>query len=411
MNAIYIRTSKQQFGPLKRAEFCRFVRNGLISAEDLFWDYQSNTWEKLEKNQVFNKLVSSHRYVNKAGKIIAIASGKGGVGKTALTASLAIELANINHKVIIVDADFGGPDLHEWMGISRPPVTLNAYFQNSHVDLSQLLVDTNHKNIKMICGQVGSLESSNPKFFKRLKFIRQLRELPCDYVLIDQSPGVSYGTVDIFLACDDGIIVTLPEATSFMDAFHFIRSALLRKLKKSLAFSEYALSQLEEFENWDWRKYEQPMKQILVRVDRHDPRAGTIFKGVVQKFRPNLIMNMVLDSAEPKEAKYFQEKISNLLMVETKFLGFIDYNKNFRKTVKQARPFILTQPEADEIAAKPKIQSFAQRNKWSPFNWSKKQPENNVSQNFSSKENNGNGVTSYEEKAKKLALNIPIDVS
>ena len=347
MKNIYIKTPSNQFGPLSVADFKRLIKLGLFTLQDYVWNYHQNTWLKIEDFAELQPYLNYPVMEKKAGKVVGIASGKGGVGKTALTASMAMELANMGRKVVVVDADFGGPDLHEWMGISRPPITLNALFKNRNIGLNDLLVDTFHENIKIICGEVGSIEASNPKYFQRLKFIRQLRELDADYILIDQSPGVSYATVDIYLSCDEGIIVTLPEPTSFMDAFNFIRSSLLRKLKKSLAFSDCAIEQLNEFENWDWRKYDQSMREILVKIERNDPRAGTIFKGIIHQFKPKIVANMVFKSEEAQEGRYFQETLTKLLMIKAEYLGFIEYKKDFRENIKEARPFILSMPEVD----------------------------------------------------------------
>jgi len=268
----YLRTPSNEFGPLRLGEVKRLIKDGVLKFSDEYLDFSAIKWKPVVESPALKQIFLENNTDKTPPKIIAIASGKGGVGKTALAASMSIELASIGKKVILVDADFGGPDLHEWMGISRPPITLNSLFSSKGLALSDILVSTSFKNIKMICGDVGSLESSNPKYFQRLKFIRQLRQLNADYVLVDQSPGVSYTTVDIYLNCDEGIIVTLPEPTSYMDAFNFIKSTLIRRLKKAVFFSEYALQELEEFENLNWKKYEKSLLPFLVRIERQDAR-------------------------------------------------------------------------------------------------------------------------------------------
>jgi len=348
MKDIFVKTGKNQFGPISYADVKKSIKSGLFTPHDYIWKLHSNTWVEIGSLDEFRPYFIEQPHPRTAPKVVAIASGKGGVGKTALTASMAIELGSMGKKVVVVDADFGGPDLHEWMGVSRPPITLNALFSHRLISMNDLLVNTSYENIKIICGEVGNVEASNPKYFHRLKFIRQLRDLDADYILIDHSPGISFVTVDIYLACDEGIIVTQPEPTSFMDAFNFIRCTLLRRLKKSLSFCEYAMQQLHEFENWDWRKYDQSMRPVLVKVDRIDPKAGTIFKGIVHQFRPKLVANMIADPAEIQEATYFRETLKNLLLINADYLGFIEYRKDFRKTIKESRPFILTEPDQDE---------------------------------------------------------------
>ena len=352
MNAFFIRTNKNMYGPLEPNEGNRYIRLGLFTGTDQFYQFASGGWVRLSESPALSAHLT-RRPARKAAKIIAIASGKGGVGKTAVTASMALELARLGKRVILVDADFGGPDLHEWMGVSRPDKTLHTLFREK-LSLPDVLVDTPYRNIKMICGEVGHLEASNPRYFQRLKLLRQLRQLDADFVLIDHSPGVSYNTIDIFLSCDEGVIVTLPEATSYMDAFTFIRSALLRKLRKALFFSDEALRELEDFENWDWRKYEDSMREVLIRIERSDPHAGAIFKNVVHFFRPRIITNMVFSKSEIKQSESFVQALSRLFMISAEAVGFIAYQKEMRRMMKQERPFLLTHVEEQLEASEAK---------------------------------------------------------
>ncbi len=67
--------------------------------------------------------------------IITVAGGKGGTGKTFVTANLGTALAQIGHKVIIVDADFGGSDLNQFMSIKRPKHSLSNILLNENKEL------------------------------------------------------------------------------------------------------------------------------------------------------------------------------------------------------------------------------------------------------------------------------------
>ncbi len=65
-------------------------------------------------------------------RIIAIGSGKGGVGKSLLAANLGIYLAQLGKRVILIDADLGGANLHTFVGVERPAVTLGDFFDQRH---------------------------------------------------------------------------------------------------------------------------------------------------------------------------------------------------------------------------------------------------------------------------------------
>ncbi|MBN2413796.1 P-loop NTPase [candidate division KSB1 bacterium] len=345
MDKIYIKTPQFQYGPLSPEDAKRLIQDGVSTAQDLIWDVKDNTWTRLGNYERFRPYFEELQSKKKRAKVVAFASGKGGVGKTALTASMAIELGKLGKKVVVVDADFGGPDLHEWMGVSRPSITLNSFFTYRNITFEHLLIDTPYKNVKLISGEVGNIAFSTPKFFKRLKFLRQLHTLDSDFVFVDLSPGVAYQTVDIFISCDEGIVITIPEPTSFMDSFNFIRSCLLRKLYKSLNFSDYSMKKLKEFENWDWVKYDKPLRPIFDKILMKDPRAGAVFMAVIQRFKPKIISNMVYNKLEARESSAFKGKLKQLLMIDVIYLGYIEFNPNMRRYTKEKRPFILSSLE------------------------------------------------------------------
>ena len=86
----------------------------------------------------------------KATKIVAIGGSKGGIGKTSFTASLAMELSSQGKKIVAVDADFGDPDLKDWLGIKEPKVTLDHFFKQHVASLNELVLDSPIQNLQVI---------------------------------------------------------------------------------------------------------------------------------------------------------------------------------------------------------------------------------------------------------------------
>jgi MinD-like ATPase involved in chromosome partitioning or flagellar assembly len=82
-------------------------------------------------------------------KMWAIGGGKGGVGKSVLTLALSIWLAKLGRKVIVVDADLGGANLHILLGIRYPSVTLQDFIGRKVDRLDDVLIDTPHKNLRL----------------------------------------------------------------------------------------------------------------------------------------------------------------------------------------------------------------------------------------------------------------------
>src|SRR2546430_5139719 len=85
-------------------------------------------------------------------KIIAIGSGKGGVGKSLLAANLGIYLAQLGKQVVLIDADLGGANLHTFVGVERPAVTLARFLDQRAQKLEECMVDTSVNGLRLVAG-------------------------------------------------------------------------------------------------------------------------------------------------------------------------------------------------------------------------------------------------------------------
>jgi flagellar biosynthesis protein FlhG len=87
--------------------------------------------------------------------IIPVASGKGGVGKSVITANLSVSLAEKGCRVVAVDLDLGGSNLHTCLGLDNNNPGIGDYLRAHYGDLDELLVDTYHPNLKFLAGDAG----------------------------------------------------------------------------------------------------------------------------------------------------------------------------------------------------------------------------------------------------------------
>ena len=159
---------------------------------------------------------------------IAIASGKGGVGKTSLAVNCAIELSNQKSLVGLLDADFGLANAH---------IMLDQKVNSSVIDLldgtSQVedLVHVTSSGVKLIPGGSGVLEIMNIDSKKRWEVIKAVSYLEndLDFLFVDTPAGASDSSIEFAAACDKIIIVLVGEPTSFMDAYAFIKALSIEK--------------------------------------------------------------------------------------------------------------------------------------------------------------------------------------
>ena len=154
-------------------------------------------------------------------RIIAISSGKGGVGKTNISINLAIAYAQLGKKVVVMDADLGLANVNVVLGII-PKYNLYHLIRRQK-RMSEIIMDTDY-GISIVAGASGFSKIANLTDEERDHFISELSSLSnADVIIIDTSAGVSNNVLGFIAAADDAIIVTTPEPTAITDAYGIIK--------------------------------------------------------------------------------------------------------------------------------------------------------------------------------------------
>jgi flagellar biosynthesis protein FlhG len=322
------------------------VERGEFSRKDLVFHEDTQEW--IEAGQIENLIdVFSSLESEATHKIVyAIGGGKGGVGKTSLTASLGIGLAALDYNVVTIDADLGGANLHTCMGILDPEFTFYHFYTMQRESLKDIMLDTPIKNLKLISGACGTLGLANPQYFQKQRFISQLHELNADFILLDLGAGSSYNVIDFFIAADQGILVTTPDPMAIQDTFNFLKVAFLRKLVREFKNNNLVLEILERDMDTKRGRMNSTMTDILQEIEKIDQESANKIHSFLDQFKPLLILNMVHSNEEIKEGDTFKTAAKELLSIDVNYLGHIEYDDNVRKSIKELRPFILDNPKS-----------------------------------------------------------------
>lgn len=155
-------------------------------------------------------------------RVIAVTSGKGGVGKTNLTASLARAFAEMGKEVLIVDADLGLANMDILFGI-RPPFHI-GHVLNGEKSLEEVLVSPSER-IRILPAGSGTSELTQLTEGQKLTLLGEFEalDLAADVVLVDTGAGISKNVLYFNLAADECLLVATAEPTSITDAYAMMK--------------------------------------------------------------------------------------------------------------------------------------------------------------------------------------------
>lgn len=275
----------------------------------------------------------------KHAQIWAVGGGKGGTGKSFITSSMGSCLALKGQKTMLLDADLGGANLHNFFGLIRPRYSLTDFFEKK-VPLQDLLAHTGVANLELITGSIGSLDSESINHAQKQKLFRHIRALHADTILIDLGAGTHINTLDTFLLADKMIVVTVPEVTAIENMYQFIKSVYYRKLK--FIFKTHNLSSLVQ-DTWKNRASFKigSLKDLIAHLRQSSERIEAIFNREMADFVVHIILNEVRTSQDILVGENLKRVCVNFLGLSVIYSGYTSYDVAVQKNINNKEPFML----------------------------------------------------------------------
>jgi flagellar biosynthesis protein FlhG len=278
--------------------------------------------------------------------MIPVGGGKGGVGKTFLVANLASTLARLGYRVVAVDADLEGANLHTCVGIDRPRASLADFVAHREEDLGKLLIAARTPNLHIIAATCGNLATPQPGHARRVQMMRQLRRMPADIVLLDLGAGTHPAVMDYFMVGDDGLIVIAPEPTSVENAYSFIRAAFYRRLRLAMASHDVRRVVTMAMDERNERGIRTPI-DLLREIQAIDSGEGRRFVETMRSFRPRIVINEVRTADDIKLGFSVRSVCSKFFGIEVEYLGYVNHDEGARRSVRGRRPLVELNPRSD----------------------------------------------------------------
>jgi flagellar biosynthesis protein FlhG len=227
-------------------------------------------------------------------RVIAVTSGKGGVGKTNFSVNVGIALAQLGQRVLLVDADLGLANADVVMGVT--PKFHLGHVLSGQKQVSEVIQD-GPAGIKILAGGSGDYKLANLGERGLASCIASLTEIEkdLDFIILDTGAGISNSVLKFVLAAGEVIIVTTTEPTSITDAYGIIK--------------------------------------VVVTTDPNIPLW--------------VVVNMARDTVEGKQVMERLTTVSKrFLGISLANIGFVTWDQTVSKAVKEQQPFIIGHPRS-----------------------------------------------------------------
>jgi flagellar biosynthesis protein FlhG len=275
--------------------------------------------------------------------IWTIGGGKGGSGKSFITTNVGICLAKLGIRVVLIDADLGGANLHTFLGISPPVLSLSDFIKKRVSHLREVLIPTAVPNLQLLTGAQDLLNAADAKSVQKKKLVRSIQSLESDTALVDLGAGNSLSVLDFFLISDGGILVVTPEPTSIENTYRFLKSAFYRRLRQSVS----STSVKALIDGAMDRKNEMGNPYDLIKA------AGGVDEGDAQRmieeietFHPNLILNQVRSKKDIEIGFSIRSACLKYFGIRLHYLGYVVYDQDVNHSIRRRKPLVLENPRS-----------------------------------------------------------------
>jgi MinD-like ATPase involved in chromosome partitioning or flagellar assembly len=250
--------------------------------------------------------------------MIAVAGGKGGVGKTTIAANLALAIGRTGRRVAVVDADLGAANLHTMFGVVHPKATIADFLDHRVDDLAEVLVPV--ANTVRLAAGTSRPGAANINNAQKLRMLRSIARLDVDCVLVDVGAGTSFNVVDLVAAADLKLFVLTPQLPSVHNAFALLKACVHRAVRK-LSSDETEQGLIDAALTNEGRARTIPQLLDVLRPMNHVLTERVT--DILGRFGTRLISNQVSNATEGASLERISQLVHDQLQVRAPMVSTI----------------------------------------------------------------------------------------
>jgi flagellar biosynthesis protein FlhG len=267
-------------------------------------------------------------------KLIALASGRGGTGRTLLAANIAVYLAQAAKKVIALDADPAGGPLHHMLGATRPPRGFGELLRGKATRLSELIVDTPIAGVGLIAGEGGAFGAARPRMTAKVT-LAAIAALDVDYVVLDLGPPDSSLTLDLWLAADIPILVTIPDPAAIEATYRFAKSAFVRRVRTTRGLDRLVPNPAGP----------PPSALDIYRAIKETGGPAERLAQEIRRYRPTFVVNQTRTLPDQRLGGFMATAARRRLGHSLEYLGHVESDETVWLAARRRRSLIAEYPD------------------------------------------------------------------
>ena len=273
-------------------------------------------------------------------KLWVVTSGKGGVGKTFISSSIALTLSKLGHSVVLVDLDLGGANVHTALGLDPSHLSIRNFFEGQKT-LQEIVIPTPYPHLSYIQGFWDSWDHTIASQEVISKLIPELKSLRADFVIVDMGAGALESHLQMMSQADEKFLISTPEPTSIEKSYRFIEALMCYKLKQDSQPESYQ-SFIKKLRDYRQRIVDRPFSiRKYIKADE-GLRLDYFESLTTQPIR--LILNCSRSQTHA-ELGYSMKSVCNKYYdLGLDYLGAVEYDNAVWQSVRNREPVLISQP-------------------------------------------------------------------